>query len=205
MSINKRHEELSAVEGENNDSREEIRKPMLPSISSAESGSSVTVNEENPSTSLRNFSSQVDVDHNLYSQGNGIEDRTTQKCFENPKLFRSTINDVTNSYIWSDLGMFDEQDLEAEYLFILVQPRGKSFLWIGDKFKFQNKADGWQPNPDIEDDCKLCRNVAKQIDQGDLEVVVPIFNNDDLLDDAKCALVFAGAESEEWWDVLDTC
>ena len=133
-----------------------------------------------------------------------VSDEEIHRNFmEKPKLYQSMKNEESSVYLWSDLGTFDEQDLDAESYFLLVQPEGMHFLWVGNKFKYTDRAVGWQPDPMLSEDCNFCRTTASEIQCGDLADVNSLFNVVDFLDDAKCALIFEGAESDEWWEVFD--
>ena len=105
---------------------------------------------------------------------------------------------VTNDRLeWSDLGPYDQQDLDEDSIFILVQPNGRNYIWVGSKFRGADEV--------AADGGVLVRSVAHEINDGDLNNtnVNIYFMKQDILDEQKCSVIVSGAETDDFWETFD--
>ncbi|CAM9220400.1 unnamed protein product, partial [Sphacelaria rigidula] len=55
-----------------------------------------------------------------------------------PRLFELSdelgVGQGGSELLWSELAIFDDQDLLPQCCFLLVPPHGKSYLWVGEEF-----------------------------------------------------------------------
>ena len=137
-------------------------------------------------------------------------DRDVDDCI--PRVDKSRLlqavksDDIENSHgrmvnekmEWSDLGPYDQQDLDEDSIFLLVHPGGKNYIWVGSKYRGADEV--------AVDGGALVRTLAHEINDGDLNNanVNIYFLKQDILDEQKCSIIVSGAETEEFWEIFDS-
>lgn len=101
-----------------------------------------------------------------------------------PLLYVLTSTGVKGRYEWQAMGVYDDEDLVEEDLFLLFCPKGPHHVWVGTDFEDMSV---------LELPTEAFKEWAASVRSGDCDAWVDIFPVD-------IKVQLSGTESEEFWD-----
>jgi hypothetical protein len=103
---------------------------------------------------------------------------------EKPLLYVCTSTGTSGQYEWQAMGVYDDEDLVEDDLFMLFCPKGPHHVWIGTDFADMSV---------LELPTEAFKEWATQVGSGDCDGWVDLFPVD-------VCVELSGAESDEFWD-----